>query len=148
LVSSWPASHASPEWLRRIAQAAEVYLAANPARNGAAHLRDARRLARLAQRAIAASHDDGGAVMAALGALQAAWLAEISEGWPIIRAGAKSYRKAESANLRRSEQAQKQYSAWQRRAAEIRQKASRSMSNSEVAKKIDAARWRTVRKHI
>src|SRR5688572_1492034 len=87
----------SLDWLDEIYLRATVYLEADASRAGANLLASARRYAMLAKKALEAG-DAHGAVFAGMAALQAAWKAEITEGWQMIDAGVTAYRKAEAEN--------------------------------------------------
>jgi hypothetical protein len=77
---------ASMDWLARIQLASEVFLEINPERRGRRHLAEATRLAEFARTAVQQGNAEAAAV-AAMGALQCAWLAEVSEGRTIINTG-------------------------------------------------------------
>lgn len=141
------AAHASVDWLRTIALHVDVYLDVNPNRIGAAHLKLARKRAKLAEKAIAQG-DAEGAAMLSLAALQAAWQAEIAEGRVMIDGGVTAYREAEKANAERQAKAEADREQWRKQADEIRAKASRKLTKIEIAKKIDPARANYIRKFI
>ena len=88
VVSDLDPRRASLDWLDRIAARAQVWLAADPDRPGAAHLREAVRYAALARGALASGSAEG-AALATLGVMQHAWEAElvVVRGRKVIRAG-------------------------------------------------------------
>lgn len=136
----------SIEWLQTIATYVDFYLNMDSARAGAAMLKKARTSAMLALEALKES-DAEGAAFFALGALQAAWTAEMIEGRQMIDAGVTAYRKAESENARRHATAEQERDGWRKEATQI-QLTNPRMSKSDIARKIDPDRWNTIRKYI
>jgi hypothetical protein len=149
IASRFNAFAPSLDWLETIALYAEHYLHINPKREGAKLLKEARNMARLAQKAI---HQDNtyAAAFFALGALQAAWQAEVRTelGRVMIDSGVTSYRGGERINVDREKTADAEHERWKDAAKAIRAKSRRRLSKTEIAKKIDATRWNTIRKFI
>jgi len=78
IASRFDAAQLAPGWVHDIEVRAAVFLEANPGRPGASYLRRAVRFAELTAKAVRAG-DAEQAVTAAVGALQAAWQAEMIE---------------------------------------------------------------------
>ena len=122
------------EWLERIRLSARGFLAANPKRRGAQHLQWAHLQVQLAQAAIAKG-DAQGAALAAMGALQSAWQAELTEASVMIGPGVKRYRKSEDTNLTRATEAATEHEKWQK-AANKAWRSNRGLSSVAVSKQI------------
>jgi hypothetical protein len=146
LASRFDARSASLRWLEVIESGATAYLESNPRRDGASHLKRAYRMARMARAAIERGNTDA-ATLAAIGALQAAWQAEIAEGRVMLDRGVTIYRKTQSTNATRHDDAERERTQWRKCAAAIR-KTNPRLSKIAVARRIDSQRWNTVRRHI
>lgn len=86
LVSNLDATRPSLDWLQRVTLCARAYLDADPKRPEAEHLRQVVRLGVLAERAVEQG-DARGAATAAIGAMQAAWQAEMVQGRVVVADG-------------------------------------------------------------
>ena len=146
ICSEFDPTQPSEAWLTRIALAASVYLEADPRRLGAQHMREAMALAEQALKCIEQSNALGAATCA-LGALQAAWRAELSEGAVMVAGGVKAYRKAEAANAEKTKTALEEKTKWQTQADDI-WKRHPSHTAVAVAKLIDPKRFGYIRKMI
>jgi hypothetical protein len=146
IASKFDAQTPSLDWLDSIAHGAAAFLEANSKREGARYLKEARRLARLAQAAIAQGSADG-AALAAMAAVQAAWQAELAEGRVLWEPGVTGYRARERVNESTKRESGKARSEWQSAADAIWHKAPQ-LSAVAVARRIDAERASTIRRHI
>ena len=140
------AEHIGVDDLRTLELEAEGYLEIDPKRAGAKHLRGVISAARLARLALDCG-EAAGAVMAAMQALQSAWLAEIAEARPLISAGVATTRGAIKGNAEKQKQAAAQRAKWQRQ-AEAHWRRNPHLSASDVAELIDADRSDYIRMHI
>lgn len=136
----------SVEWLETIILHVDVYLSSDATRDGARYLKAARKNAHLAQKAIRQGDADGAAFFA-LGALQAAWQAEMTEGRVMIDGGVKRYRQTERTNSESAEVAERQRASWRAQADRLRT-SHPGWNKSKIAKAIDSHRWNTIRRHI
>lgn len=136
----------SLKWLQTIVTHVDYYLSVDSKRAGAAMLKEARSNALVALKALEQANAESAAFFA-LGALQAAWTAEMIEGRQMIDAGVTAYRRAESENARRHAIAEQERDGWRNEAKQI-QLTNPRMSKSDIARKIDPERWNTIRKYI
>lgn len=125
----------SLQWLQTIVTYVDHYLSMDSGRAGAAMLRKARNSAMLALEALK-DDDAEGAAFFALGALQAAWTAEMIEGRVMIDGGVTAYRKSETENARRRAAAERERADWRRQAEGIREQATRELTKKEIAQRI------------
>lgn len=140
------AEHIGVDDLRTLELEAEGYLEIDPKRAGAKHLRGVISAARLARLALDGG-EAAGAVMAAMQALQSAWLAEIAEARPLISAGVKTTRGRVKGNETKAEVAEAERAAWQREAERL-WAANPRLSKRDVAERVAPGRGDYVRKHI
>lgn len=146
IMSKLRAGCASLDWLEHIQNHAKAYLEVDKQRPGAALLRLALLNSTAARLAVTQNKAHAAAVLA-MGALQAAWQAEIIEGRPMIDAGVTAWRKGEDANLEKSRRASTQHKAWCAEAEKIKAK-NPHLSKTDIAKRIDRQRANTVRRYI